>query len=261
MTIPPLAAEPIAHLGSWPITNAIINAWIAVFVFLVLGLLLRRRLQMVPRGAQNAVEAVTEFFLSTIQGVTRDHQRAQKFLPIVGTFFLFILFSNWMGLLPGTGSIGIYQKVHGMVELVPLLRPAASDLNLTLALAVLGVLGANLFGIAAIGFFRHLNKFFPFGTMVTAFRKGGIHIFIGLVEFFVGVIELISEMAKMVSLSLRLFGNIFAGEVLLTVIASLISVAVPLPFMGLEILVGAIQATVFSLLVLVYLTMATEKVH
>lgn len=259
MTLPPLATEPIAMIAGWPITNSILNAWIAIIVFLLLGLVLRGRLALVPHGMQNFVEYLTEFFLSTIQGITHDKERARKFLPVVGTLFLFILLSNWMGLIPGTGSIGLYQLIHGERELVPILRPASSDLNMTLALAIVSVLVANVFGIATIGFFKHLNKFVPFGTIVASFKKGGINIFVGLIEFFAGLIELISEVAKVVSLSLRLFGNVFAGEVLLTVIASLISVIVPLPFMALEILVGAIQATVFSLLVLVYLTVATEK--
>ena len=257
MNILPLAAEPIFHLGWLPVTNTMINAWIAVAFFAVLGFVVRTKRAMIPRGVQNVMEAVAEFFLTTIESVTHDRVRAKKFLPIVGTIFLFILLSNWMGLIPGTGSIGVR---HG-AEFIPLFRPASSDLNFTLALAVLSVMGANIFGIAAIGFFKHLNKFVPFGTVVASFRKGGINIFTGIVEFFVGLIELVSEVAKIVSLSLRLFGNVFAGEVLLTVIASLVAFFLPLPFLALELLVGAIQAMVFALLVLVYLTVATEPMH
>jgi len=165
-----------------------------------------------------------------------------------------------MGLFPGTGSIGVYQFHHGEVELIPILRPAASDLNLTLAMALIAVIGSHIFGIFTIGFFKHANKFIQLGTLWSSVRKGGINIFIGLVEFMVGIIELVSEAAKVVSLSLRLFGNIFAGEVLLTVIAGLVAFFVPLPFMGLELIVGIIQAMVFSLLTLVYLTVATEKI-
>lgn len=259
MTIPPLAAEPIAHLGNWPITNSILNAWLAIIFFVVVGLVIRSRKALVPKGVQNVAETLTEFGLKTVEGVTHDRARAEKFLPIVGSLFIFILFSNWIGLLPGTGSIGIYEAVHGQIELVPLFRAASSDLNLTLAMAVFSVLIANFFGIITIGFFRHLNKFIQIGTIFSSFRKGGIHIFIGLVEFVVGLIELVSEIAKIVSLSLRLFGNVFAGEVLLTVIGSLVAYFVPLPFIALELIVGVIQAMVFSLLTLVYLTVATEK--
>lgn len=261
LALPPLAAEPIGHLGALPITNSMVNGWIAAVFFIVLALLIRNRRALVPRGFQNGVEAITEGLLNMAQSVTHDRDRAKRFLPIVGTLFVFILFSNWIGLLPGTGSIGIWQLHGGEVELIPILRPASSDLNLTLAISIFAVLAANVFGIMAIGFFKHLNKFLQFGTLWHSLRKGGINIFVGLIEFVVGLIELVSEIAKMVSLSLRLFGNVFAGEVLLTVIAGLVAFLVPLPFMALEMIVGIVQAMVFSLLTLVYLTVATEKLE
>jgi F0F1-type ATP synthase membrane subunit a len=115
--------------------------------------------------------------------------------------------------------------------------------------------------ILAIGFWKYTNKFVKFGDLFRSFRKGGVSIMVAVIEFGVGLIEIFSEVAKMVSLSLRLFGNVFAGEILLTVLASLVAYLVPLPFMFLEILVGLIQATVFAMLTLVYLTMATAPVH
>ena len=113
----------------------------------------------------------------------------------------------------------------------------------------------------AIGFWKYANKFVKLGDIWHSFRKGGISIFVAVVEFGVGLIEIFSEVAKMVSLSLRLFGNVFAGEVLLTVMASLLAFIVPLPFIALEVLVGLIQAVVFAMLVLVYLTVATMEVE
>jgi F-type H+-transporting ATPase subunit a len=174
---------------------------------------------------------------------------------------LFILVSNWMGLIPGTGSIGRWLIMHGELELVPLFRPANSDLNMTLAMAVFAVMTSHILGVAAIGFFKYANKFIKIGDLIHGVRKGGMSIFVALVEFMIGLIEITSEVAKMVSLSLRLFGNVFAGEVLLTVLAGLIAYFVPLPFMLLEILVGLIQAVVFSMLTLVYLTIATTPIH
>src|SRR6185295_2987516 len=119
----------------------------------------------------------------------------------------------------------------------------------------------HILGINTMGFFKYANKFIKIGDLVKAFKKPGIGIMVAFIEFGVGLIEIFSEVAKIVSLSLRLFGNVFAGEVLLTVLASLIAVFVPLPFMFLEILVGLIQATVFAMLTLVYLTMATAEIH
>jgi F-type H+-transporting ATPase subunit a len=166
-----------------------------------------------------------------------------------------------MGLIPGTGSIGRHLLVEGKPELVPLFRPANSDLNMTLAMAVFAVIASHILGIMTIGFFKYANKFIKIADVLGSFKKGGFQIFAAVIEFVIGIIETFLEAAKIASLSFRLFGNIFAGEILLTVIASLIGFAVPLPFIFLEILVAVIQATVFSLLTLTYLTMATMPVH
>ncbi len=261
LALPPIVAEPIFHIQSFPVTNAYINSTIAVVLFFIAGLILRKKTALVPRGFQNFAEAVLEFMLTYIDQVTRDRKKSLRFFPIVGGLFLFILVSNWMGLIPGTGSIGRHLLVHGESELVPLLRPANSDLNMTLAMAIFTVVTSHILGIAAIGFFKYGNKFIKLGDLVHGFRKGGSHILVAVIEFAVGFLEIISEVAKMVSLSLRLFGNVFAGEVLLTVIAGLIAYVVPLPFLFLEILVGLIQAVVFSMLTLVYLTIATTPIR
>ncbi len=257
----PLAAEPIAHIGSFPITNSMINAWIAIILFAIVAFFLVKRRKMVPKGLQNFVEFVLEFMVDFIEKLVGDRKKAKKFFPIVGTFFLFILVSNWMGLVPGTGTIGIWEVHHGEMILVPFLRPVGSDLNMTLAMAILAVVGANLFGIVAIGFFKHIGKFIQLGTIWKSLTKGPLAIFVALIEFMVGLIEIISEVAKVVSLSLRLFGNIFAGEVLLTVMLGLVAYIAPLPFMFLEIIVGFVQALVFAGLALVYLMTATALPH
>ncbi len=257
--LPPLVAEPIFHLGNFAVTNTLINSTIAVVFFFIIGLILRNKTALVPRGIQNFAEGLLEIILGYIDGVTKDRRKSMKFLPIVGGIFLFILFSNWIGLIPGTGSIGRYMVHEGQVELIPLFRPANTDLNTTLAMALFAVVASHVFGIMAIGFFRYANKFIKLGDIYHAMRKGGVSIMVAVIEFGVGLIEIFSEVAKVVSLSLRLFGNVFAGEVLLTVLASLIAFLVPLPFMFLEILVGLVQAVVFAMLTLVYLTMATAE--
>lgn len=215
-----------------------------------------------PKGILNFFEGLLEFLYKYIDQVTGDRKKSIRFLPIVGTFFFFILISNWVGLLPGIGSIGRWLVHEGHTELVPLFRPANTDLNMTLAMAVLAVFASHFLGIITIGFFKYANKFIKLGDLWTAAKSGKpVNMLTAFVEFFVGIIEIFSEVAKMVSLSLRLFGNVFAGEVLLTVLASLIAFFIPLPFMALELLVGLIQAVVFSMLTLVYLTMATAELH
>lgn len=265
----PISAEKIFHLGPLPVTNSVLTGSVVAVIFLILAVALRRPKPGTPRGLQNAAEALLEFMLGFMDQVTHSREKSKRFLPIAGTLFLFILLSNWLGLMPGVGTFGIYEYMHGALELVPIFRPATSDLNMTLAMGITAVIVSHIFGMMTIGFFKHWNKFFQFGTVWRAIRKAFsakpadaiIGIFTALVEFAVGLIELISEAAKMVSLSLRLFGNIFAGEVLIHVLSSLFAFVMPTPFMFLEVIVGVVQALVFSMLTLVYLTIATDEPH
>ncbi|MFH1866543.1 MAG: F0F1 ATP synthase subunit A [Patescibacteria group bacterium] len=248
-----LAAEPIFHLGSFAITNSILVALILSIFFIIITLVLHsRKLKEAPTGFQNLIEAVVEGALKFVESVTGDRQKAVKFFPLVATIFFFVLFSNWIGLLPGVGSIGINEVHNGHQVLVPFLRSASADLNATLAIAIISVLGTQIFGIVAIGFFKQTGKFLNFHFL----KKFN---FQNITMFFVGLLELVSEVAKMISFSFRLFGNIFAGEVLLIVVAVLVPYLAPLPFIFLEIFVGLVQALVFSLLTLVFLTIATVQ--
>ncbi len=249
MHIPTLAPEVLFHIANLPVTNTMINAWIAIVLFLILGLVIRKKANIKPGKFQNICEFFLEGLLGYFDQVTGERKTTLRFLPIVGSIFFFILLSNWLGLLPGTGSI---TYGHNM-----LLRPANTDLNLTVAMALTAVIASHLFGLVTVGVFTHLNKFIQLGTLVKSLKKGPIAILTAIIELGVGVIEIVSEMAKVLSLSLRLFGNVFAGEVLITVIASLVSFLVPTPFMLLEVLVGIIQAAVFAMLSLVYLTIMT----
>ena len=245
-------------IGSFPITNTMVNAWIAVVFFVIVAAIASRRKGLVPKGIHNIFEAVVEFLLTESQKVTGDRKRAVAFLPIVGTTFLFVLFSNWIGQIPGTGSIGFYQLKDGVQELVPIFRPATSDLNMTLAIAAFAVISSHLFGLMKLGPVNHLSKFLNFKGIILSIPKGPMAFVVAVIEFGVGLIEIVSELAKVLSLSLRLFGNIFAGEVLMTVIMGIFAFFLPLPFVFLELLVGVIQATVFAMLTLAYLTVATE---
>ena len=251
--IPTLAPDVLFQIGGIMITNTMVNVWLALLIFLGVGIAVSRSASLRPGKLQNTLEYFLEILLGYFDQVTGDRVKTKRFLPLVGSIFFFILLSNWLGLLPGTGSI----KVNGEF----LLRPANSDLNLTLAMAFVSVIASHVFGIFAVGFFTHIGKFVQFGALVHSFKKGPIGIFQGLIEFMVGLIEIVSEIAKVLSLSLRLFGNIFAGEVLISVISALVAVLVPTPFMLLEILVGLIQAAVFSMLTLVYLTVASSEPH
>lgn len=275
-TAPTLASETVAHIGSFAIRNSMIMGWAAMGLLILVAFLLKKKgLKMVPHGLQNFVEAIVELLFNFFDSIVQDRKQTKKFFPMVATIFLFVILSNWMGILPGVGSIGFYEKHEGSevaaaqetaptvahepelqlpqdeqtgLVFVPVLRSAYADVNMTLALALISVLVTQYFGIRSLGFLHYASKFF-----VNPFKD-----FIGS---FVGFLELVSEFAKMISFSFRLFGNIFAGEVLLVTISFLAPFIAPVPFYGLEIFVGFVQALVFALLTLVFMKMAVTSHH
>lgn len=272
-TPPTLASETIAHIAGFPVRNSMVMGWVAMLVLIIAAFIYKRQsVREIPRGFQNFVEAVIEGLFDFFNSITQDRAQTRRFFPVVATIFLFVILSNWMGILPGVGPIGFYEKHSaavpsinqaepaphapvniekaGVEELifVPYLRSAYADVNMTLALAIVAVFVTQYMGIKALGFFHYAGKFF-----VNPLKD-----FIGS---FVGILELISEFAKMISFSFRLFGNIFAGEVLLVVMGFLAPYIAPIPFYGLEIFVGFVQALVFSLLTLVFMKMAATSHH
>ena len=241
-----IAAEKIFSLGALNVTNAYLHSVGAVFVIIFFSLLISLRLALIPSILQGSLEYIVSGTLNLMTGVMGSKEKAEKYAPIVLAIFFLVLVSNWLGILPGVGSIGFYEEVEGHRLLIPLFRSAGSDLNFTLALGVTVMILVNIFGAASIGMTNHLKKFFSF--------KGPI-------DFFVGILELISEGAKAVSFSFRLFGNIIAGEVLLVIIFFLVPYGAPIPFLGLEIFVGFIQALVFAMLTMVFIAIATTEHH
>ena len=165
LALPPLVAETIFNIGPLPITNTYINSTLVLILFLIVGFVLRKRSREIPDKIQNFAESILEFAMGYVDQVTHDRKKSLKFLPIVGSLFFFILISNWLGIFPGIGSIGRWLSVHGEAELVPIFRPANTDLNTTLAMAVLGVAISHVFGIIAIGFWKYANKFVKLGDI------------------------------------------------------------------------------------------------
>jgi F-type H+-transporting ATPase subunit a len=259
-----LFAEPVAHAGTFTITNSLLMSWITVIVlvtFFVAAGKKAKKSKGVPRGVHNFFEVILDQALNMADSVTGERKKTLKFLPIVLALFLFILVSNWMGLLPGVGTIGFVENAeHGKV-FVPLLRGATADLNTTLAIALFSVIMSHIFGVITVGAWNHFNKFVNFkaiGQIFKKFKKDPSIIMVNPIKIFVGLIEVISEIAKVVSLSLRLFGNIFAGEVLLASMMAISAFLLPLPFMFLELIVGIVQALVFAILTLAFMSIATS---
>ena len=240
-----LPAEQIASLGSFPITNTLLSSWIATVVLIVLFFLATRRMSLVPRGLQNVVELAVETLYNFVAGVAGEHY-GRRFFPIIATIFLFVLVNAWLGLLPVYQSLGILR--NGQLE-AQLLRPAGTDINMPLALALISFVYFEAWGLRAHGV-GYLGEFARFGGLL----RGRIGM--GLIELFVGVLELFSHFIRAISLTFRLFGNMTVGEILVLVSAFLAVFVFPLAFYGLELLVGFIQALIFAGLTLVFAVLA-----
>jgi F-type H+-transporting ATPase subunit a len=238
-----IAAEKIFSLFGFPVTNALLLTWIVGAILIFISWVVSRKVTMVPTKIQNFFEYGFELLLGTMEKIYHSREQAEKFFPIIATIFIFVLTSNWLGIVPGVGSIG-YKEVHeGHEVLIPFFRSGASDLNFTIALALTTVVLVNIIGIRALGFKVHLSKYLNFSNPI---------------KFFVGILEFIGEIAKVISFSFRLFGNVFAGEVLLIIVGVLAPYIIPVPFLILEIFVGFVQALVFTMLTMVFIGIAVS---
>lgn len=288
-----LAAEKIGTIFGLPVTNSILMTWIVMAALMLFAYLSTRKMSLVPSNLQSVAEFIIDGIYSLFKSVVGE-RHIERFFPILATIFMFVIAANWAGLLPGVGSIGFHEaqdsetvteslptengivrKAYGLVpkgstyevtdetqaveevpsddannksesannqaKFVPLLRGATADLNTTLAIAIIAVVSVQYYGFQTLGA-AYFKKYFNFSNPIM---------------FGVGLLEIVSEFSRIISFAFRLFGNIFAGEVLLTVIAFLMPLIAPLPFLGLELFVGFIQALVFSMLTAVFLNMAT----
>lgn len=275
---------------TFPVSNTLFTTWVVMLLILLFAFLATRKMELVPSGLQNVMELIVEMWDNLGHSVAGA--RGRKFLPIVLTIFIFVLFSNWLGLVPGFGPIGYivvdkkhpapsgvltFDLPHALEEflgpkhgagehagvLAPLVRSPSTDINTTLALALISVLMTQVFGMQALGVVKYwFVRFLMIGKFIEFFKtlfKGkpnfGLLVF-GFLDLFMGILEFISEVSKILSFTFRLFGNIFAGEVVLLIMAFLFF-ALPFPFYALEIFVGFIQAFVFAILTLVFMTIAT----
>jgi F-type H+-transporting ATPase subunit a len=260
--------NPIAPFATW-LTNSF------VFTVIVTGLVVwvsrwaTRNMQLVPSGPQNLFELVVETLYNTFEGIVGRYMISKVF-PLLATLFIFILAANWIGLIPGVGTIGFGKPGPGFLSLsevdAPLLRPANADLNMTFGMALFFMVWWVVWTIQEVGVIGFLKHTFA--------PKGGVSGFLWFallpLFIFVGIIELISIAIRPISLSFRLFGNIYAGETLLHTMATIGSalpfglgyvtaVIFPLPFYFLELLVGLLQAFVFAMLCSVYIKLSTDS--
>lgn len=310
-----LAPEPVFTVASIEVTNTMITAWIVVVFLIIFSWLATRNMKEEPTGLQNLVEAGLEAFLSLVERVAGE-KNGRQFFPVVATILIYVLISNWFGLLPTFGTVGrFFEEEHGVVYtrtagvyvvqpkaeeiesgdsfvkfdgtvvtaheegdeaasaedahaeedsgdllhleenekvgiIHPFFRGVNTDLNATLALAITAVVFVQVWGFRSLGLRGYGSKFINVGKL----RRG--QWFMGFIDLIVGLLEIISEFARMISFTFRLFGNIFAGEVLVFIITFLMPFLLILPFYGLELFVGFIQAFVFAMLTLVFGVMA-----
>ncbi len=233
-----LKAQELFQIGGFSVTNSLFLTLLASIVLVSFAVLIRRKITIVPGKLQSFAEMGIEGLLDLMDSTLGSREKAERYFPLIATIFIFIMTSNLLGIFPGVGSLMAERGHHE----IPLLRSPAADLNFTLAFAVVSVIVTNILGMAAVGVFAHIGKFINFKDPIS---------------FFIGILELISEVAKIISLSFRLFGNVFAGEVLLTIIFSLVPYIVPLPFLFLEVFVGMIQAFIFAMITLVSISLHT----
>ncbi len=233
-----IAGERLGEFLGIPITNTLVASFIVMAVLVVLALVVGKRLRMIPGRLQSVFEHAVEGVYDYVAETLESREMARKFFPLIVTIFLFIWFANMMEFLPGMGSI-LY---HGE----PLLRSVNTDLNTPLALSLISFFVIEITGILAIGFWKYGGKFISFRSPI---------------DFAVGFIELIGELVRVVSLSFRLFGNILAGEVVLTVAKYFVPYLLPVPLMMFEIFIGTLQAAIFALLTLFFIKLAITEPH
>ncbi len=258
---PHLPAPVLFHVFGLPITNSVLAGWITVIFLAVLSWVVTRRIKLVPGRLQVVLEFILGWIFDLCNSIAGE-KNGRKFFPIICTIFLFVLFNAWLSLIPGYGSILIH--IHG--EEHELIRGANTDVNTPLALAVISFVFVAYFGLKTLGM-GWLKQYFNFGPFFRSLGhifKGKIKvmdIFSGIIEAFVGGLELLSRFITIISFTFRLFGNMTAGEILLLIAAFLVPWVLALPFYGLELLIGVVQALIFSLLTLVFVTMAVTPAH
>jgi len=275
-----LPAEGFLHFwkSSWEIlsfslTNTMLTATLVTLLLLFLAWRATRRMELVPRGLQNVMEMVVEFFVGLTESVA-GRENGRRFLPLVATLFLFILLANWMEIVPFIETVGVVEKGHEELfrainlggfklfyiplgaeateseGLVPFFRPATTDVNIPLAMAIIGMLIVQYWGAKSLGLWTYAQRFIAIRQL---FRG---RVFTGFVDLAVGALEALSQGAQIISLTFRLFGNLFAGDVLIILMAFLFPLAWILPIYGLEIIIGLVQAFIFAMLILVFATLA-----
>lgn len=234
-----LAAEELTHIGPFPVTNAVVDTILVDIILIALAWYIYKNARVIPGKFQSAIEMIFEGFYNLITSVSKDN--AKKIFPFVMSFFLFILIANWTGLLPVLTAIQV--PIHGDhgEHHAHLIRSASTDLNVTIALAIVSLVATHAMSISTLGLKSYLGRFFSLNPLAA----------------YTGLLELISEFTKVISFSFRLFGNIYVGEVMLASLAVPLAFFLPIPIIMYELFVGVVQAAIFGLLTMAFMGIFT----
>ena len=257
-----LPAEPVAHIGHFSVTNTLIASWFTIIVLVVLSFILTRKMQLIPGKRQAMAEAIVEGLLNFVESVAGKKQSRMLF-PGVATIFLYVISNAYLALFPFFGSIGIIEHDG---KFAPLFRAANTDVNVPLSIAIMSFIFVETWGMRALGVLHYVSEFVNVRQMGQGFKElfagqvktAVMNIVFGFINLFVGVLEIFSHLTRMLSFTFRLFGNMTAGEILILVSSFLIPAVFSIPFYGLELLIGLIQALIFSGLTLVFGTIAVS---
>jgi len=244
-----LAQEPLTHVMGLPVTPTVITSVLVTVILLTFAFFTGRSLKVVPGKFQVAVEETVGGVYNYTKEALEDARLAERFFPLIMTIFLFILLSNFLGFLPVMETIGIEthpEDGHGEGHFVPFFYPVNADLNIPLTLAIISFLTVEISGIAYLGFLKYGSKFVNLKSPI---------------DFAIGILEIIGNFARLISLSFRLFGNILAGHLLIMVIMLFVPLLLPLPFLFFEVFVAVMQAAIFALLTLFFLKLSIAEPH
>ncbi len=237
-----LKAEPVFMVGDFGITGTLILTWVIVGLLATFAFLIGSNIRKIPSRTQAFFEMVFGALLDYMESVLESRTLALRFFPLITTLFIFILFANWFGLLPGIKDLMVATG-DGWTYLF---HPITTDLNTTIALALISFVVIEVAGVSMLGILKYGGKFVNFKSVI---------------GFLVGIIELISELARLIAFSFRLFGNMFAGKILILVIMFFVPLLVPVPILLFEVFVGFIQAAIFALLTLFFIKIAIAEPH
>lgn len=239
-----LAAERVGTFLGLPITNSLIMSWVIMALLILAAVIVRRNISIVPGKLQNFFEWLMEYMLSMMEQIFGSKALAERYFPLIATIFVFILAVNLLEFFPLVGP-AVY--LNQGAEHVGIFHTPSSDLNFTLALAIISFLVIEVSGVLSLGALKYAGKFFNI--------KGGA------MMFAVGLLEIIGNLARLISFSFRLFGAMFAGEVLVLVITHFLPYIASAPLMGFELFVGLLQAGIFAILTMAFIRIAVEEPH